>query len=363
MTQIVLEVSEALAKEIQEKGLGELAFRRSDKKFREFFKAVFVERIQNEGDDEIIKQVKELFYKNEVSINKARAAMESMVKNVNHQLLNMNIDMKNIADNMGDIFKNTNVIKTLSYLNVGLSITNIAVSAAGFAILAHKLNNLSDQVNEISKGIDELKEVEENKQIRDFEDLRMRMNRIIEKIVDHENVSNDDIENLLKDVKVFLSFIIRLLNKDIFNEDLLLRIIDILLPSYTMLLCEYVDRVYFEKKKLPGSYNDFVSLYDELNTIDLRRRLYDYFFFTEGMNSIDAEDAVNIQMFLGLNGKIQVEEQVEIVKKLETKEKYDLFNQYIENETQRMLEEAINEIVNETGMDEQACREIFETAV
>ena len=161
-------------------------------------------------------------------------------------------------------------------------------------------------------------------------------------------------------MRAFVSEMLRDLSDEVFEKEVILEIINTLMPAYTILFCEYLDRYYFEKQKEPANYDMFISLYDELVESDFVQKLEDYYFLDMKMHNIDVIDIINAQMLLGLNGRVQVEDQLEILKTLKTEENVKEFERDLDNYVREEIEEKISEISGLLNVSEDKCRETLQ---
>lgn len=359
-------VNKSVADEVRQKGLAELAMRRADAKFKSMVKCGLANTStsQKEAAEKIASASMEHYFKESIdSMKDVRAAVKTLGKNVGGQISGLTSVTKNIASRVDGIYHYTKTIKSLSFLNAGLSLANIAVDAAGFIVIVDRLNRLNDELQLVANKIDQIKNIKKNEKIACCQRLIMLFNSMAEKIGDREKVELDDIENLLVDMKSFISEMIYNLQDETLGTELNLGIIDALLPAYTFLLKVFVERFYYKKNKLPINYNIYINLYDELEESNFRRKLedfyYEYYFAEEKMNVVDVLDLINAQILLGVNGKVQIEDQVELLKILGSEEKVKEFDRELDKVVNDWAKEEIPSIAEESGIDEKTCAQVL----
>lgn len=291
--------------------------------------------------------------------NKGLADVRKEMGSLSNGIDKLSSNMKDMASQVDSIFSSVECVKTLSYLNTGLSLANIAVDVAGFAMIAVMLNNLDKKIQVLDFKLDKLVVERRNEKIKEFQKLIMRFNTMKDCIT-KDNVDMKEMETLIFDLRAFISEMIRNMQESVFEEEIVLNIINTLMPTYTILFCEYLDRYFFENKTTPPNYEMFMNLYDEINNSNFKQKLEDYFFFEEKMHSIDVLDTINAQMLLGINGRVQVEDQLEILKKFETREAIEEFDRKLDEIAYQEAEATIPEMAKIFNVDENKCREALQ---
>ncbi len=331
----------------------ELVVRRKDGKIGKILK-VAAKDLSNSGNGDQLASVAMSAIK---KTNKGLADVRKEMNALNNGMSALTSITKDMASEVSGIFSMTQSVQMLSYLNVGLSMANIAVDIAGFAIIAAKLNDLSKEVQAIDAKLDKVVDANKHEKIAEFQKLIMSFNSMSDSIRDNSNVNMSKLEDLISEMRAFISEMLRDLQDGVFEEEVLLNIINTLMPAYTILFCEHLDRYYFEKQAVPSNYPIWICLYEELASSNFKQRLEDYYFFEEGMHHIDAVDAVNAQILLGLNGRVQVEDQLEILKTFKTREAVEEFDKQLDEVVQQEVQEAVPEMAKIFNVGEDKCRE------
>jgi len=299
---------------------------------------------------------------NSVSSNKANELVGELInktiKNAHVDMGNLRSSMKDIrqgigkltditkdmAINVDQIFKATNITKTLSYINVGMTLANMAVDIAGFVIVCNKINELSSRIQELSDKLDKLGNIEKNKLIKGCRDNALNCNSMLEKMSLKEEIDLDELEKFINDFTNYINMVIDILVDEAIDSEVLLTIMNYLIPSYSLIVCEFIDRYYFKKGLLPANTNSYLAMFDRLTSSNYINKLEDYFFFEEKLSTIDTMDAVSAQVLLGVNGRVQIEDQIEILKELKTREKVEEFKQNLEEYAKLKFEEDVEEL-------------------
>ena len=361
MVPLEMLVQRSVADELSRKGLAEIALRRSDAKFRAIVKAIIPG--ENSLSEEMVQKIQSSALKMGISdstdLSNVRNTMRTFSQNLESNMLNLSSVTRNMSVQVDSIFQLTNVIKTVSFVNTGISLANLAVDVAGFVIINQKLNTVNYEIKNVLNEVKKLSDLAKNEKISECQKLIMRYNTLAAKILNNEPVNLDDIDNLLIDMKTFISEMIRNLLDNTLDKDLLLDMIYILIPAYTQLFAEYNKRVYYSKQTLPPNYNNFMTLYSELESAELRQDLQDYYFLQRKMHGQDVIDLLNARTLIGLNQKVLVEDQVSMMKMLGTGEQYDSFELELDKIVKSSLEEKIPVMAEETGISETRLKKVF----
>ena len=77
------------------------------------------------------------------------------------------------------------------------------------------------------------------------------------------------------------------------------------------------------------------------------------------MNIIDVLDLINAQILLGLNGKVQIEDQVALQEILGNEEKVKEFDRGLDRIVNGWVKEEIPSIAEESGVEEKVCAQVL----
>lgn len=361
MVALEMLVKRSVADELSQKGLAEIALRRSDAKFRAIVKAIVPG--ENTLSEELVQKIQPSALKMSISetasVSNVRNVMRTFSQNLETNMMNLSSVTRNMSVQVDHIFQLTNAIRTISFVNTGISLANLAVDVAGFVIINQKLNTVNYEIRHVLSEVTKLSDLAKNEKISECQKLVMKYNSLSSKILNSEPVNNDDIDNLLIDMKAFISEMIRNLLDNTLDKDLLLDMIYILMPAYTQLLNEYNKRIYYSKQCLPANYDTFMTLYTELENNDLRKNLQDHYFLKRKMHSQDVIDLLNAKTLVGLNQKVLIEDQVSMMNLLETQEKAEAFDLELDDIVKSFTREKIPAIARDCGISEVECSKAF----
>ena len=339
MVDIMLRVPAELAKYINDNGIAEICKRNGIARFESFTKCKFLGEAKDDAGriNDLFEEIMNVKGQNKIGIDKVRKELS----NVKDGLANLNVATKNMGASLQTIEAVAKASKTLSYINVGLSLANIGVSVAGFIVVSNKLNNLAVEVKHMAKQVGNISDVQKNEKITTYEQLIMKFNSMVDRLRRNKDVGLKEIEELLIEMRSYVSDLVRNLNDEALGAEILLNIINSIMPAYTLLFCEFLDRHYFEEGIIPANYDMFITLYDEFASEKFKISLEDYYFFVLKMHNLDVLDAINTQILLGINGRVQVEDQLEILKTFKTKDKYEQYEQELDSIVEKEYNEAV----------------------
>lgn len=352
MVALEMLMDKAIADEITQKGLAEVALRRADAKFKAMVKCqVLGNPVTNEvSPQKLMSAAMNYQNQNTLTLNKVRSLMYSMK--------NSEKTLTSTALQVDKLYQTTNAVMNISYLNTGISLANMAVDVAGFVVVTEKLKCLNTEVQEVATAIAKMANMQKNEKISLCQKLIMQCNSMAAKIKD-DDINLDKLDSLLIEMKAFISEMIMNLNDEALSEELVLKIVYTLMPAYTSLFNEFVKRYYFAKSCTPANYGMFLSLYSELENENFIERLEDYFFLENKMHGADVNDVLNAHILIGLNGRVQIEDQVSLLEAFQSKEKVMLFEQGIDKYVEERKKVAVPVMASECGLEEETCRHIL----
>lgn len=281
-----------------------------------------------------------LLQKNTADIKTVRKHMTDLMKGVGE----ISDVTKNMAVNVDKIYSATKSLKALECVNVGLNLANMAVDMAGFVIICKKLNELNAQIQDISNRIGNLENIEISKIVREFRDLEMSYKSMLSKISKKEEVSLDQLEELVQQFTNYLNQVLDILSTDSMDSEILITIINTLMSAYTLVTCEYIDRYYFDKGEVAPNFDSYISLFNRMMTPEYAKKLEEYFFYVAKLNTMETIDAVNAEILLALNGKVQLEDQIEILQELKTRENLEKLNEALEEYSKQEFTQICDEL-------------------
>ena len=264
MVALEMFIDKKIADEVMEKGLAEIALRRADAKFKAMIKCkVLGASVGGESiTEKLVSEAMQLSTNRNMNLDAVRNTLYSLEKGTGM----LTTTAKNIANQVDGIYQQVNSVMNMSYLNTGISLANMAVDVIGFIVVTEKLNVLNTEVQIVENKINKMSNLQKNDKITMCQKLIMQYNAKIAKIRDNEEVNLDKLEELLIDMRAFISEMLRNLHDQSLGETLVLKIVYTLMPAYTSLFHEFLQCYYFQKNSVPVNYEMFLSLYTELKS-------------------------------------------------------------------------------------------------
>lgn len=316
---IGLKAPPELAAWIEKNGLAEIAIRNANKRFSAMVKCGLADAATVDND-----------VSDATAIKKAYGSLRTLLRADAMQTKVLTDSVKNISVQADQIFRSCKIVQAQQFLSVGLSLANLGVDAVGFAIVTKKMNELNSDVQDIKATLKQFDDRDQSKIAAECQNLTMRFNTMADKVQLEEKIALDDMDSLMTDLTSFLQEMIQVVYKDAMPLELPLTIINCLLPIYTVLAQQYITRYYFAKKTLPSNYKEYCRLYDAILKSEFCQTLQDYYFLRKGLHYIDTADIIDAQILLGINGKSQIEDRVQLLQTLKTEEKVTEYDAVVE---------------------------------
>lgn len=330
LVPIELLIAQPIAKELQQKGLAELVLRHTDAKYRAFVKCM-IPNSSAHAEEKIASLLHES--EKQLGISDLRNYFARFDRNSS----TWTNELKQLAMRADDLVSKTSILRSLSFLNIGLELANIAVDAHGFKMIASRISSLKSDIQEIAERLDQLIAIKENEKLSTSQNLFMHFNSMLDKLDQNKYIDLDDLEDLIIDFRSFIDEMICSLAQETMNPEITLHIIYTLMPGYTVLLGEFLKLYYFANQTSPSNYELFMSLYDELDKSVIRQKIFDYYMLEKQMSSFDVIDIMNTHFLLGVAGRTQIEQEMDLVRPLGTKEKFEEFEKEQDNAIQDQI--------------------------
>ena len=371
METLTMLVERSIAEELKDKGFAEVALRRADARFRAIPKCALLNN-SDSTEQSIAEAAMQLLNEQTSGMNGIQAAINSLEKNANGKLDLLSESVRGIAGKVDGLCVGMKTVSALSFINAGLSLANLAVTVVGFMMVNKKLDRingrLSDietKLNQISKQLDaialDVKKISDrdknaiiNEGLKLIMLIRTRLNMIQDGTLE---IDKDDA--LLIDTRTYISTMLANFRDNALETDIIVNIINNVMPAYTLLLNEYTTYYNYKKGKLPVNYEAFISLYDELAAPDVRSILINYLILEVNIHVTDAINAANIQTMLAFNGRVQIEDQVTIHERFKHKAAVEEFEKSIDDCVSEWTEKIIPFVAQTSGTDEESCRNFF----
>lgn len=365
MVDLVIRTSPALAKRLLDNGAADIITRRADGKFDAITKCIVSMLTPNDAQlsNTILNVINVAKYATNpalglgIDLLKISGVITSSIK-----MNRISRDIKTILSRVGEICVSLNVVKDISYLNLGIGLVNLGTEIAGIIYIGKRLNDVQKSIEQLSTQIGQLKSMLTNERISYFHRLCLRFGSISVRLKDNDLVDRKEIEELLIDMRAFISEMIRNLYYDAIDAEIILEMIFTLLSAYVSLLDVFVRDYYFEKGRFQDNLETYsIQLFNELLDDKFIKIIGDYLVVKKGLQISEALSALQTQQLLVANCMLQHQDNIDLIKLLGTKEDYltlmNALNQYSEGE----IEKLIPIIEKKTGRGD--CREVVEKII
>ena len=331
---VILKMDKALADEIEKKGIAEIVIRQAEAKFKALVKCNVVNgtSVQKKAAEKLLSSDGSNAERNRKAVDGILAALKKGANNL--QVLSPT--QKNIVGDMDKMYGSMKKIEVLTYINTGLLLADLAVDIAGFVVVVKKLNEISKELNE---KLDKVANKGKNDLVGEYQQYLMHFGNTAQKISNGEDVSFEEYQNLLGEMRPYISKMKTNIVEGVFNIELALEILYTLLPAYALIFNEYTKAYYMEKGQKPANYDFMFSLYDEIGSPELIQTISDYYFLEKGLTSIEALDLSNMHALMVINDKIIANDIMQLLMALESKDKIIEVN----NEIDKIVKERVRE--------------------
>ena len=361
LVDLVIRTSPALAKRLLDNGAADIITRMADGKFDAITKCIVSVLTPNDAplSNNILNAISIAKYGTNpalglgIDLLKIAGVVTSTIK-----MNGISKDVKIILSKVGEICVSLNVVKTISYLNMGIGLVNLGTEIAGIIYIGKRLNDVQKSIGQLSTQIGQLKTMLTNERISYFHRLCLRFGSISVRLRDNDFVDRKEIEELLIDMRAFMSEMIRNIYYDAIDAEIILEMIFTLLSAYVSLLNVFVRDYYFEKGRFQDNIETYSNqLFSELLDDKFIKIVGDYLVVKKGLQISEALSALQTQQLLVTNCMLQHQDNIDLIKLLGTKKDYltlmNALNQYSEDE----MEKLIPIIEKKTGRSD--CREVI----
>lgn len=360
LATVELLVKDSVANELRQKGLAEIALRRVDQKFRSFVKCRVID---NAGTETAVKIMDSVLSDNSINITDA-AHIRNVIENLdlaNKRLPKLDLKLKDLSSRADSLLHTTQALKNLSFINTGLTLTNVAVNAVGFYVINERIKGITGAIGSLEKEIATLKEMDFSANFaRPAEELQIHYGFLCDKLKTGKTISLTSLETYMGRIKPFLSTLIDLLPKPNLNTDALLNIIFSLFPVYTSVLSLYLKAFYIENHQTPTNYDNFLSIFEKLNSSEFYNAVLDCYFLNGSYTYKEVSDIINVESVLLFNERLQIDDMIAMLDIFDNEEAYQIFDNRLNGIAEQKIQHTIKAVSIKNGLDEKEFQRILE---
>lgn len=364
LTPIELLVNEKVYDDIMQKGFAEITQRRKDAKFTEMVKSpIFFEKVTENPTNNLIAQESLKMTNNQNNIRHAINELGLGKASVNE----LTATTKNMASQVNMLGMTMKSVQSLEYLNASLNFANISVDVAGFAMVLNKLNLMNERLLGLDKEIDGMSDRlssiaanQWNKEKGNYKRLILDCKSILLNIKLGKNVTTDKIENMLHRLIGFITYIQDSFKENRYDQETLLKMMASLIPPFSFLVSKNIEKRLFEDNVLPPGLQECMDTYAFYNSPVFREKLEDFYILEKGMHINDAMDIVNTWSLFALNGRVQNEDLLSLLKTYNTKELYAAYESKVDDMVKLEIKEKVPIIAERANCDKSDVLKYFQ---
>ena len=356
---VTLLVDKTAANEINKKGLAEIAFRRADQKFRSMIKY----RVLNSCDESTGQKILEAALGQSDANSHAISQLQHVIKNVDlsaKKLASMDGKVDKIAAVMDSFQFQFPKLAKLSFLNAGISLANIAVDVKGFLIINESINGLSNELSSLKSELSSLKQLNFDADIsRPAQELKVRYGFFCDWLKTGKTIPISDLEDYLERINPYLSSIINLLDNESLDRESILNYVFTLFPVYASVLSMYLKAFFNENRCAPTNYDQFLSVFEQLNASHLHDIVLDQFFLPGKYTYEETVHILGCSSLALFSERLQIDDLLVL---LETYYEDEMFSKFDEGLTELAEDRISKEVVNiseRSGVPLEECRRIL----
>ena len=325
--------------------------RREQGRYKPFGEARIIDTAERTGDQDFVEAAKKIkkTYDTVKDVHKE-------LRKIGSDLSTLSSTAKGISTNVDSLVKCCKGIQAVSFLGTTASILNLGVDLAGFMAVNEKMDRLTEVVRANMKTSQKLYDMAVSEKLRDWEKLMSDFVYMRDKIRLHDNISFDAMYDLLSRIKTFSAEMIRDLLSSALNEELVLLIVNQMLPAYVILFREFDRRYYFEKEVRPANYGLFLEFFDEMVNPELHYRLRDYFFLEKRMHDSDVQEILDAQILIAINGRTLIADEMAMMEACKIEKVYNELQEHLKEAAQEEIVEDILAGAESDRITEETCR-------
>ena len=290
----------------------EIVIRRKDAKFNEFFK-VTIGKANDLTNDESLKKLYKQSKKLLKNANKATNAINS--------------------------------IKGITMFNSVMGVMNLCATTAGFVIVCHKLDQISSQVQNI---MDTMKDINQGETMYKFDLVIEEHKALLDGKDGGKPFTEDKYLELIKNENALLKLLYKIFCNETSSNRLEILQSILALSCMMAVAIEDFDTLYryeyTEKKSLYNGHDGWMATFDLLLSKEFKEQLQDFFFIDEDKSQYETDLLVEGMTERIDEAKESIENNIELLKILDTKQKYidatKLINESVSEDINQMIQEA-----------------------
>lgn len=267
-----------------------------------------------------------------------------------------------IDKSVEDMSNQMSNLEAVAHLNTALIAADLMVTIVGFAILNDKINGLSQTVADLASKIEKIDSKLENNIIQEYQEIALQFNNLTALVQGTGTLDIKDALEWLKKTQPFMNKLINNVAANAMNTGIALEMLFTLLPAYTAVTIMMMREYRFSTGKCFTGMNSYLALYKQLLDNTFTGEVAEYFFIDGQVYIRDVMKVVQAQSTLVKKNLEQVQDEMELLEVIETREEYKAFNDAMNESIRKTLYDNIQDIALKSGISKGECAEYIEKA-
>ncbi len=238
-----------------------------------------------------------------------------------------------------------NSIKGITMFNSVMGVMNLCATTAGFVIVCHKLDQISSQVQNV---MDTMKDINQGETMYKFDLVIEEHKALLDGKDGGKLFTEDKYLELIKNENALLKLLYKIFCNETSSNRLEILQSILALSCMMAVAIEDFDTLYryeyTEKKSLYNGHDGWMATFDLLLSKEFKEQLQDFFFIDEDKSQNETDLLVEGMTERIDEAKESIENNIELLKILDTKQKYidamKLINESVSNDINQMIQEA-----------------------
>ncbi len=365
LKEVTLLMDSKALSELEKKGFAEIVSRQKNGKFKSMIKYAISRTNDASTKDILYESLKRQALTNK-QFTSAFKSVNKNLGNISEKLIGMSSELRNVSSSVDAVFANTNLIKNLSFLNTGLSAANLGVNIAGFVIISAQLNNMEKNLNKslsrIEKNVEKLTNFNEIEFRSIAHEIVLEFNDMCQTLVSGGHVELTDQRKFMDKMNTYCHMIVDFMNEDVMDMGMLLDVLFSILPAYSTIFENFIYDYYFEKKMMPASYKEYLSVFSKILDDSLIQKIADHLFLNQKLSSEETFNAINALEGSVLSYATGIIDRADLVKMIRDKNQYDQLMNDIDMSVKEELDNEANDIAKLIGKSTEECQNVLQQA-
>ena len=362
MSELALLAEKAVANYVKRKGFAEIFVRDSKGRCISIGKAL-LKAAEKGQQNNVVNAAANAAKKLGLSGNNLAAFQNDLLKQINpngirKQLGKLvagqaqnNVMLKDMAKNVSGIFSAVSSIQAVSWLNVALSAANLAATVASTVIICNKLDHIDKKLDRIESKIDSVKRVQF------ATDIKQPCRSVIKqyKVISDELKNGKAVpaEDILKVINACSDEMEKIYDvRTEYSTGTVLELLYDLMPVLTDLIVQYYTNYYDPERGEYTLHQDWMKIYDMLDSDEFKAQVEDYLIFEEGLGNVELNEVMDCRHLVTVGSRMKIEEVLSDIKMCDSTEDYREIRQFCDQYALQQAKAMEADLQSELGVAE-----------